>query len=192
MPFGVQQSSGHGTNAYSCSMPESLSPFPSDDEPCTSCGQAGGEAHDEECLLAEHQAMIAGDEVAKDLHDTESCYWCLAQQPPDVSSCRCGECCRRLIIEVTVEDARREPKIKEFGSPTYTPAELTKSGKRELEGYLLNGKGGPCTFLDQERNLCTIYPTRPLICRLFDCDRDGREQLIELGVLKREEARNEE
>src|SRR5205807_2014519 len=103
-----------------------------------------------------------------------------------LSSCRCAECCRRLLIEVTLEDARREPKIKELGSPTYTPAILTKSGQRELEGYLLNGQDGPCVFLDQAQNLCTIHPTRPLICRLFDCDHDGREQLIELGILKRD------
>jgi hypothetical protein len=30
------------------------------------------------------------------------------------------------------------------------------------------------------------YETRPLICRLFDCDGEGKEQLIELGVLERE------
>ncbi len=37
-------------------------------------------------------------------------------------------------------------------------------------------------------NACTIYETRPLLCRLFNCEREGREQLIELGILKRDEA----
>src|SRR5450755_4488828 len=85
--------------------------------------------------------------------------------------CRCGECCRRLLIEVDLEDAEREPKIKELGSPTYTDERLTRSGKRELEGFMLNShEHMACVFLDREKNLCTIYETRPLGCRAFDCD----------------------
>jgi Fe-S-cluster containining protein len=55
-----------------------------------------------------------------------------------------------------------------------------------LEGYLLNRVNGPdvaCVFLDQATHHCTIYETRPLGCRLFDCGGAGREQLIELGIL---------
>jgi len=101
--------------------------------------------------------------------------------------CRCGECCRRLLIEVDLDDAEREPRIKELGSPTYTDERLTRSGKRELEGYLLNSREDmACVFLDREKNLCTIYETRPFGCRIFDCDREGREQLIELGIIARD------
>ena len=39
-----------------------------------------------------------------------------------------------------------------------------------------------CAFFDKESRLCTIWETRPLVCRLFDCDGEGREQLVELGV----------
>lgn len=53
------------------------------------------------------------------------------------NECRCGECCRNLIIEVDLEDAKREPKIAERGSPIYASADLTESGQRELEGYYL-------------------------------------------------------
>jgi Fe-S-cluster containining protein len=84
--------------------------------------------------------------------------------------------------EVSLPDAQREPFIRERCPPIYTPAELTESGKAELEGYLLNDPDGPCVFLNQETNLCTIHATRPLVCRLFDCDGEGRDQLIELGV----------
>lgn len=28
------------------------------------------------------------------------------------------------------------------------------------------GKDGHCIYLDQDTNLCTIYDTRPLICRV--------------------------
>ncbi len=101
--------------------------------------------------------------------------------------CRCGECCRRLLIEVELDDAEREPKIKELGSPTYADERLTRSGKRELEGYLLNSRDGmACVFLDQETNLCTIYETRPLACRFFNCDKEGRQQMIELGIIERD------
>ena len=104
--------------------------------------------------------------------------------------CRCGECCRRLLIEVDLDDAEREPRIKDLGSPTYTDARLTRSGKRELEGYLLNSREDmACVFLDREKNLCTIYETRPFGCRVFDCDREGREQMIELGIFERDSAK---
>ena len=100
------------------------------------------------------------------------------------NDCRCGECCRHLIIEASVEDAEREPKIKERGDPIYLPAELTGTGEKELEGYLLNDKEKDyaCTFLDQSTNLCSIYETRPWVCRVFDCDGEGKEQLIQLGI----------
>jgi Fe-S-cluster containining protein len=101
------------------------------------------------------------------------------------NDCRCGECCRRLIIEVGLDDAKREPKIAEKGSPIYLDARLTASGKEELEGYLLNATTGndhACVFLDQPSNLCTIYETRPAACRAFDCEGEGLQQLIHLGI----------
>ena len=98
------------------------------------------------------------------------------------STCRCGECCEKLVIEVLPEDAEREPLIREKGSPIYTDARLTKSGKPELEGYLLStGKG--CVFLNAQTKLCTIYRTRPLACRLFDCDDEEKKELVHLGIL---------
>jgi Fe-S-cluster containining protein len=105
--------------------------------------------------------------------------------------CRCGECCRWLLIEVDLDDAEREPRIKELGSPTYTDARLTRSGKRELEGFMLNShEDMACVFLNRETNLCTIYETRPLGCRVFDCEGEGREQMIELGIIERGSAKN--
>jgi Fe-S-cluster containining protein len=116
-------------------------------------------------------------------HDPDECEECLARTATIHSTCRCGQCCQ-LIVEVSLRDAEREPKIRELGSPIYAPAELTESGKRELDGYLLNtGKDNACVFLDQATNLCSIHPTRPLVCRLFDCDGEGRQQLIDLGML---------
>jgi Fe-S-cluster containining protein len=87
-------------------------------------------------------------------HDPDACYACLLKK--EVSgACRCAECCEKLIIEVLLEDAEREPLIREKGSPIYTDARLTESGKPELEGYLLStGKG--CVFLNAETKLCAI------------------------------------
>lgn len=117
-------------------------------------------------------------------HDEDECYTCLLSKEVR-SECRCGKCCH-LLIEVEVEDAEREPKIREVGSPTFMPAQFTASGQPELTGYILNSKtnGYACAFLDKTTNLCTIHGTRPLICRLFNCDSgEGREQMIELGLL---------
>jgi len=119
-------------------------------------------------------------------YDPEECYQCLLQHPAVTSECRCGLCCRGLLIEVLTEDAEREPRIKELGSPLLTPPD--ESGHRHPVGYILNSREDmACVFLDRATNLCTIHETRPLLCRLFDCDGEGREQLIELGIIQRDE-----
>ena len=137
-------------------------------ENCFDCGEPETGPHDEECVHAEHVNMLAGDEIAQAIHDPEACEECLVQQPPILSCCRCGECCRTLILEASELDARREPKIKERGLP------LRGFGDEPV-GYSLNtGPDYCCVFLDQATNLCSIYATRPLMCRLFDCDKDPR------------------
>jgi hypothetical protein len=104
------------------------------------------------------------------------CLPCVAAAGDVKSDCRCGECCRSLILEALPEDALVEPRIA-------AECETLRGMYDEMAGYLLNGKDGPCVFLDRVTNLCTIHDTRPLMCRLFNCDGEGREQLIELGIL---------
>ncbi len=136
-------------------------------------------------LQREEAIRWVGHQLDEDgFHDEDECEICLLANAP-TCSCRCGQCCRHLLIEVSLEDAEREPKIAERGDPMYEHPNLTASGKRELIGYFLNSRSEDmaCVFLDQATNLCTIYETRPLVCRLFDCDGAGQEQLIELGVL---------
>jgi Fe-S-cluster containining protein len=120
------------------------------------------------------------DHLIDDDHDADECYDCLMAREPVKSECRCGKCCH-LLIEVDARDAQREPKITEKCPPILSPPEF---GTRAIIGYLLNVEENDyaCAFLDRETNLCRIYATRPLICRQFDCDAEGREQLIELGV----------
>src|SRR5438105_783274 len=84
-------------------------------------------------------------------HDEEECYACaLKEEVRNV--CRCGECCRRLFIDVLLEDAEREPKIKERATPLIVPAKRTRSGKPEVAGYNLTPHGDPCVFLDRKTN----------------------------------------
>src|SRR2546425_9413362 len=98
-------------------------------------------------------------------HDDEDvdddCLPCLAADEMQCV-CRCGECCRSLIIEVLLEDGEVEPKIKERCEPLYAGPEMTASGQREQIGYLLNSNenGGSCAFFDRQTNLCTIWETR--------------------------------
>lgn len=139
---------------------------------CWGCGEREGEPHDEECIAKQHAAMLGGD-LAKALHDPDGCEACLASYAV-TCECRCGQCCS-LLIEATEFDAEREPRIRELGSPF-----------RDQLGYLLNGPTGACVFLSRDaegRGICDIYATRPLVCRLFDCDGEDRERLVELGIL---------
>lgn len=145
---------------------------------CWDCGAADGEAHDDDegCVAEEHAAVLAGDELAKAVHDPDECEACQADRAV-ACSCRCGMCCEKLIIEASEFDAQREPKIKQFGR-----------AYRDQLGYLLNSDRGPCVFFRRDaagQGVCDIYETRPLGCRLFDCDGEGREKLIELGILGR-------
>ncbi len=92
-------------------------------------------------------------------------------------SCACGQCCR-MIIEVELSDAEREPLIAARGSQL-------KGFDNELVGYTLNNAANDwaCTFLDRATNRCTIHATRPDVCREFDCDGAQRAELVELGIL---------
>ncbi|MGE0536657.1 MAG: YkgJ family cysteine cluster protein [Pirellulales bacterium] len=112
--------------------------------------------------MEEHQLDEYGE------HDPDECESCVEKNHTSCGSCRCGRCCRGLLIEASLRDAEREPRIQTEAGGIYEGPPITAT--RELVGYLLNGKGGPCVFLDRETNHCTIYETRPLVCRVFDCD----------------------
>jgi len=107
----------------------------------------------------DHQLAAAG------FHDSEECEECLLSQTK-LCRCRCGRCCEELLIEASVRDGEREPLIQKLASPIYDDM----SGAKEQIGWLLNGEGGPCVFFDRQIRLCTIHETRPIVCRLFDCD----------------------
>jgi hypothetical protein len=139
---------------------------------CPDCARVGTDPHDEECILAEHEAMVSGDTLAAAVHDEGECELCLVRNEVR-SRCRCGICCESLLIEASALDARREPRIAERASI------IDEGGvvPRDQAGWLLNGPGGTCVFFRRDedgRGVCEIYETRPLCCRLFDCDTDDR------------------
>jgi hypothetical protein len=98
------------------------------------------------------------------LHDPDDCEVCIEQSCVKCCSCRCGVCCERLLIEASLRDAEREPRIANECQPLRDFVETI--------GCLLNDSenGGACRFFDRTMRLCTIYETRPLVCRVFDCD----------------------
>jgi len=111
-----------------------------------------------------------------DVHDEHNCDLSVDRSCSVSSECRCGYCCERLILESSLRDAEREPRIAaECAKITHFQDGLT--------GYLLNDprNGGACHFFDREHRLCTIYETRPQICRVFNCDAERRSgEFVEL------------
>lgn len=108
--------------------------------------------------LPQHELDEDGD------HEPSECQKCIEAKDAVVCECTCGDCCRHLIIETTLADAQREPLIVQHGTP-YRDLE-------EVVGYLLNDADNEyaCTFFDQAANRCSIWKTRPGVCRLFNCD----------------------
>lgn len=99
------------------------------------------------------------------VHDEDDCDVCIERTCSVSSSCRCGNCCERLILESSLRDAEREPRIANECSPL-------RGIDDEPVGHLLNDRSNDmaCHFFDREHRLCTIYETRPLMCRVFNCD----------------------
>lgn len=69
----------------------------------------------------------------------------------------CGACCQTFPIYVTERDAQREPRIEQEGRRN------TNSMRYPLTLFPLPFHEA-CCFLDNEQR-CTIYATRPDICR---------------------------
>lgn len=107
-------------------------------------------------------------------HDAEERELCVERNHTVACECRCGKCCESLLIEVSLRDAEREPRIKELCGPIWDSDIQIFEGRKEVGGYLLNSRenGGACVFFDRQTRLCTIHGTRPLVCRLFNCDEE--------------------
>lgn len=76
---------------------------------------------------------------------------------------RCGACCRTFPVFASAADAEREPRLVVFGK-RLEPWLETEQWRYQLHPLpFLEG----CAFLNGQ-NLCSIYETRPSVCRSFD------------------------
>ena len=75
---------------------------------------------------------------------------------------QCGDCCHTYAIFASVDDAEREPRIKEECIRLKRWLETPEFAYRLYPLPFHNA----CCFLG-ENNLCTIYATRPQVCRDF-------------------------
>lgn len=107
-------------------------------------------------------------------HVPDECELCVERNHSVACQCRCGKCCEELLIEVSLRDAEREPRIKELCRPIWDSDAQLFEGRQEVAGYLLNSREHDmaCVFFDKTTRLCTIHATRPLVCRLFNCDQE--------------------
>jgi Fe-S-cluster containining protein len=121
-------------------------------------------------------ALIESHGDCADPTDCELCYIRRALPTFEAEAaghCRCGRCCRELIIEVSALDALREPRIAAEGSPVLDWDSCGETSG-EVIGYILNRRATPddpeprCVFL-RDGNRCDIYDTRPTLCRAYDC-----------------------
>lgn len=93
----------------------------------------------------------------------------------------CGACCKTWRVLVSADDAAREPRITVEGRPLREDA-ATPYWRYQLFPLPFHEA---CCFLDGG-NRCTIYDTRPRVCREFTagserCQEARREQgLVEL------------
>jgi Fe-S-cluster containining protein len=83
----------------------------------------------------------------------------------------CGACCRTFPIYVTEADAQREPRIRSEGKKLAAHLQ-TQSWRFQLFPLPFQNA---CSFLARDER-CTIYQTRPDVCRRFDA---GSEQCQE-------------
>lgn len=44
-------------------------------------------------------------------HDAEDCDLCIERRDSVTCQCRCGNCCEKLLLEASLRDAVREPRI---------------------------------------------------------------------------------
>lgn len=108
------------------------------------------------------------------LHEPDECEVCIEKNQSYDSSCRCGLCCEQLIIEVSLRDSEREPKINEKGSPIF--CDIT--GTNELIGWLLNSIDGlppSSCFIGVSffRPLGSSSTLRTSVVQAFDENGDG-------------------
>ena len=95
---------------------------------------------------------------------------------------KCGACCRYYIIEADLVDVLREPRLLGAGYAKQQPTmEELEAGEKVI--MLALAKSTPCPFLGQD-NRCTIYETRPIMCRSYPLGFNGQEYYLKNDYCK--------
>jgi len=76
---------------------------------------------------------------------------------------RCGACCRHFIVEATIGDVRREPRIDRECQILDGHGTILR---QQASWSIACGKTSPCPFLRSD-NRCDIHKTKPRECRQF-------------------------
>jgi Fe-S-cluster containining protein len=86
----------------------------------------------------------------------------------------CGKCCHAFGITLSIADMNREPRLWSVAVPIQrvgNPKTRAFMAERK-HPWIIGGKphrGAPCIFLTPV-NKCSIYKTRPQICRDYPMD----------------------
>ena len=96
---------------------------------------------------------------------------------PEFNCLSCGSCCRRILIKDEVEllpvvglclkpDERK--LFKKHTETTIHPyIGIKRKGQSKVNVLLYQMVSEPCPLLDLETNRCTVYDSRPMICRAY-------------------------
>lgn len=87
-----------------------------------------------------------------------------SNKPAQFQCQQCGNCCKRMILEIWGLDVLREPKLVQY-------AKLCNGQEDECEAYKVWTLPTPCPLLVD--NKCSIYETRPTMCVAFGYGESG-------------------
>lgn len=96
---------------------------------------------------------------------------------PETVCARCGNCCGPIGF-TTLEEENIEKYLEDEGIDVRTC--IVGTTRDQVLAFTSDFK---CPFLKD--NECTIYPVRPIVCRLFGVIRGGRELPCKHSVCKR-------
>lgn len=78
----------------------------------------------------------------------------------------CASCCRNLFVAVTKDDVEAHPSLIRH-TRELQPGDPDDLNPAETRG-MKHRSDGTCVGLDPETNACTIYESRPQVCRDFE------------------------
>lgn len=108
-------------------------------------------------VFKKFNTLLSNDTIELDSSEIINQVW-------DEIDCKgCANCCKSARIEWVAEDISRISSHLGMSISKFIDTFLTKSTNIS-NGEVWYGKQQPCSFLDLDTNLCTIYDVRPNVC----------------------------